>query len=109
MKSKLYLISKPLYSSGRFGTLKKLLIKQKNKTEKLAVVLIEDSVTGLMGRILGEIKDLYQNNIQIYALMEDMKARGIRNNIDLKEINFLTYNQLINLIMNDYEHIINYT
>ncbi|MHA1409254.1 MAG: DsrH/TusB family sulfur metabolism protein [Candidatus Odinarchaeia archaeon] len=109
MKSKLYLISKSLYSSGINNTLLKILNIEKNKAGKLGIALLEDGVTALTGKIAGELNKLSGENVKFYALKEDVDARNLNETIQLNSVIQVTYRELINIIINDYEHVINYS
>ncbi|MHA1835495.1 MAG: DsrH/TusB family sulfur metabolism protein [Candidatus Odinarchaeia archaeon] len=108
MKSILYIVNKAQYSTCRYQNLKKLLATAINKSDKVGLALIEDAVSLVTGELKEEILELAEKGLKIYALQEDIEARGLATLVPPEKIRIVNYRQLINLIISDYEHIINY-
>jgi sulfur relay protein TusB/DsrH len=77
-----------------------ILKAQKTKNLKIGIVLIHDGVIGISskGRIPKEIEDLFDLNIPIFALIPDLKARGIALNYISEKIRPIEYDDLIDIV-----------
>ncbi|WEU40078.1 MAG: sulfurtransferase complex subunit TusB [Candidatus Odinarchaeum yellowstonii] len=107
MKSRLYLYDKSPYASKSFETILKMLESHANRGVKAGLVLLQDAVTGIVGEISEELREL-PASVKVYALLEDAKARGLADLNSLKRVTFVNYRELVNLIVNEYDHIVNY-
>ncbi len=106
MKSILYLYNKSPYTWKGFETVLKMLKSHVNRGVKTGLVLLQDAVIGVTG-VIGERLSEVSDSVKIYVLLEDIKARGLAELTKMTSFNYITYQQLVNIIVNEYEHIVN--
>ena len=77
-----------------------ILKVQKAKNSKIGIVLIHDGVIGVTtkGRIPKDLEDLFDLNIAIFAMIPDLKARGIALNYLSEKVRPIEYDDLINIL-----------
>jgi sulfur relay protein TusB/DsrH len=90
--------------SGNTGThlerLLPILKTQKKKDSKIGIVLIHDGVIGIStkGRIPKHMEDLLDLNISVFAMIPDLKARGIALKYISEKIRPIEYDDLIDIL-----------
>lgn len=107
MKSILYLYSKSPYASKGFETVLKMLKSHVNSGVKTGLILLQDAVTGIVGEVGGKLREI-SASVKIYALLEDAKARGLADLNTVDGLVFVNYKEVVNIIVNEYEHVVNY-
>jgi len=102
----LYLLHKSPYSNfSNFENLVKI-VKSQLSNNKVGVALIQDVVVSLKGKLHEAFRNLVADGVEVIALKEDLDARGIVPNV--KDCRCVTYRELINLIMNEYDMLISW-
>ncbi|HUU76796.1 MAG TPA: sulfurtransferase complex subunit TusB [candidate division Zixibacteria bacterium] len=102
----LYLTSKSIYTCAAQGTLLDIIKKQKENGHDVAVLLIQDSTLACWKGAKNIISEAATHGIDIFAIKEDLEARGIiddKVHPDIKQVN---YEQAISVIMDKYEKVI---
>lgn len=107
MKSKLYLINKSPYTSRAFENMLKLIKTGKISADKTAIALLGDAVISLTGGAAGMLNQI-SGHVKVYALREDAEARGVTDLNQAANISMVSYGELIGIIVNEYQHIVNY-
>jgi sulfur relay protein TusB/DsrH len=102
----LYLTSKSIYTCAAQGTLLEIILKQINNGHQVAVLLIQDSTLACWKGSNNIISQAAQKGVSIYAIEEDLEARGIIEEKRHKGIQAIDYEQTISLIMDKYEKVI---
>jgi sulfur relay protein TusB/DsrH len=77
-----------------------ILKNQLNKNTKLGLVLIHDGVIGIStkGKIPNQMEQLLSLDIRVFAMIPDMKARGIAPEYIHDKIKSIEYDGLIDVI-----------
>jgi len=77
-----------------------ILKAQKTKNSKIGIILIHDGVIGITtkGKIPKEMEDLLDLNILVFAMIPDLKARGIALNYVSEKIRPIEYDDLIDIL-----------
>jgi sulfur relay protein TusB/DsrH len=77
-----------------------ILKAQKKKNTKIGITLIHDGVIGITtrGRITKELEDLLDLNIAVFAMIPDLKARGITLENISEKIKPIEYDALIDIL-----------
>ena len=89
--------------SGNAGThlerLLPILKAQKAKNSNIGIILIHDGVIGITtkGRIPKHVEDLLDLNISVFAMIPDLKARGIALEYISEKIRLIEYDDLIDI------------
>ncbi|MFX1329081.1 MAG: sulfurtransferase complex subunit TusB [Promethearchaeota archaeon] len=91
------------YSSNMGTHLERLLSilkSQKKKNSKIGIVLIHDGVIGITtrGRISKEMEDLLDINVIVFAMIPDLKARGIALEYISEKIRLIEYDNLVDIL-----------
>jgi len=73
------------------------------KAEKLGIFLVEN---GVYHAVIKEKGLLQKEGANYYCLLEDLKTRGFTDSDCNSKINVISYDDLVELIMNDYEKLI---
>lgn len=77
------------------------------KTEKLGVFLVQNGVYRAVIKKNGEGSAVIEKDeVDYYCLTEDLQTRGWTSSETDEQINIITYDNLVDLIMNDYEKLI---
>lgn len=97
MKSLLYIILKSPFISELVETINML-----SGDAKKAVILFEDGIYHAVQS--KKRKELLDNNIKIYAIKDDLLARGF--SLDIEGVDVVDYDMAIQLIMEKYDSII---
>ncbi|MFX0100197.1 MAG: sulfurtransferase complex subunit TusB [Candidatus Hodarchaeota archaeon] len=94
----LYLVG---YNSREYSDLAKLLdiLGAQSGSNSIGVVLIQDGVIGLSkkGRAPAFLSDLMKLSLKVYAMVPDLKARGIQKIID--GVDGIEYGDLVDLMV----------
>ena len=77
-----------------------ILKTQKTKDSKIGLVLIHDGVIGIStrGKIPKQMEDLLSLNIALFAMIPDLKARGIALDYISEKIKPIEYDDLIDIL-----------
>ena len=77
-----------------------LLKAQKAKGSRIGLIFIHDGVinSSSRGKILDSVKELFNSEIELYALIPDLKARGIAPDHIHETIKPIEYDELIDII-----------
>ena len=77
-----------------------ILRAQKKKNTKIGITLIHDGVIGITtrGRIPKELEDLLSLNVNVFAMIPDLKARGIALEYISEKIRPIEYDDLIDIL-----------
>ncbi|MFX1366320.1 MAG: DsrH/TusB family sulfur metabolism protein [Promethearchaeota archaeon] len=91
------------YSSNTGRQLERLfpiIHLQKVKNSKIGLVLIHDGVIGITtkGSIPKEMEDFLDLNIAMFAMIPDLKARGISLDYISEKIKLIEYDDLIDIL-----------
>ncbi len=106
MTKLLYITSKSIYTCAAQGTLLDITAAQKEHGDDVAILLIQDSTLACWNGAENIIADAISHGIEIYAIKEDLEARGIigdKVNPKIKQVN---YDEAITVIMDKYEKVI---
>ena len=77
------------------------------KAEKLGVFLVENGIYHAVIKENGRTSPVLQKQgANYYVLTEDLQTRGFTVSEVANNVNVVTYNDLVDLIMNDYEKLI---
>ncbi len=102
----LYITSKSIYTCAAQSTLIDIIAAQKEHGNDVGVLLIQDSTLACWKGAENIISDATDMGIKIYAIKEDLEARGIigdKANSKIKQVN---YDEAITVIMDKYEKVI---
>ncbi|NHK31879.1 MAG: hypothetical protein FK730_11040 [Asgard group archaeon] len=106
MAKVLYITSKSIYICAAQGTLLDITKAQIAKGHEVGILLIQDSTLACWKGGQNIISEAASNGATIFAIKEDLDARGIiGENIhpDIKPVN---YDDAISVIMDKYEKVI---
>jgi sulfur relay protein TusB/DsrH len=106
MTKLLYITSKSIYTCATQGTLLDIVAAQKEKGNDVGVLLIQDSTLVCWKGAENIISDATGFGIKIYAIKEDLEARGIIGDNVNPEIMQVNYDEAISVIMDKYEKVI---
>jgi len=102
----LYITSKSIYTCAAQGTLLDITAAQKEHGNDVGILLIQDSTLACWKGAENIISDATEHGITIYAIKEDLEARGIigdKVNSKIKQVN---YDEAISVIMDKYDKVI---
>ena len=71
--------------------------------EKLGVILVLNGVYHAALKENGKASALLEKTSDLYALSEDIQTRGIADSAVDNRVKVVTYDELVDIIMNDYE------
>lgn len=74
--------------------------------EKLGIILVADGVNHATLKENGKASSILDKSSNLYALSEDIETRGFSSADVDSRVKVITYNDLVDLIFNDYEKII---
>ena len=96
----LYLFGYSEMTGTHLGRLFPILKAQINKGSEIGLVLIHDGVIGInkKGRIPDRMQELLNMNINIYAMIPDLQARGIALENIHDKVKQIGYDDLIDLM-----------
>ncbi|MFW9970570.1 MAG: DsrH/TusB family sulfur metabolism protein [Candidatus Odinarchaeota archaeon] len=77
-----------------------ILKAQKTKNSKIGIVLLHNGVIGITtkGKIPKQMEDLIDLNIPLFAMVPDLKARGITLDYVSEKIRPIEYDDLIDIL-----------
>ena len=102
----LYITSKSIYTCAAQGTLLDIIVAQKEHGNDVGVLLIQDSTLACWKGSENIISDASDHGITIYAIKEDLEARGIIGDNANPKIKQVNYDEAITVIMDKYEKVI---
>lgn len=102
----LYITSKSIYTCAAQGTLLDITTLQMKNGHEVGVLLIQDSVLACFKGGKNIIAEAASEGIKIYAIKEDLEARGIFENKLHPEIEAVDYDKAISVIMEEYDKVI---
>lgn len=73
------------------------------KAEKLGIILVENGVYHAATKENGNPSPLLEKPANFYALSEDLETRGLNSSDVNSKVKVVTYNDVVDLIFNDYE------
>ncbi len=73
------------------------------KPEKLGIILVGNGVYHTSLKENGNPSPLLKTSANFYVLSEDLETRGISSSAISGNIKVITYNDLVDIIFNDYE------
>ena len=73
--------------------------------EKLGVILVANGVYHATMKENGKASPLLEKTSDLYVLSEDIQTRGIADSAVDSRVKVVTYGDVVDLIMNDYEKI----
>jgi sulfur relay protein TusB/DsrH len=96
----LYLFGFSPNKSNQLKKVKKLLDKHLEENKKIGIILLHDGVIGLStkGLVPDSITELLNNSFQIFALIQDIEARGILKESIHDNVNLINYGELVDLM-----------
>jgi sulfur relay protein TusB/DsrH len=106
MTKVLYITSKSIYTCAAQGTLLDVAKKQMAKGHDIGILLIQDSTLACWKGGKNIIAEAAKSGAKIFAIKEDLVARGIigdKIHSDIKQVN---YDEAISVIMDQYEKVI---
>ena len=106
MTKVLYITSKSIYVCASQATLLDITLAQKEKGNEVGILLIQDSTLACWNSSVNIIADAANQGIDIFAIKEDLEARGMigdKVHPDIKQVN---YDEAISIIMDKYEKVI---
>ncbi len=106
MTKVLYITSKSIYVCASQGTLLDITMAQKEKGNEVGILLIQDSTLACWNSGVNIIADAADFGIDVYALKEDLEARGIIGDNVHTAIKQVNYDEAISVIMDKYEKVI---
>ena len=74
--------------------------------EKLGIILVADAINHATVKENGKASSILDKSSNLYALSEDIETRGFSSADVDSRVKVITYNDLVDLIFNDYEKII---
>jgi len=84
-----------------------IALNQSSKGINVGLAFIQDAVIGLVkGSSIAEILENKNGNLSIYVLGPDLKARGINPNKIISNAKIVSYDDLVDLIMDKYQKIV---
>jgi sulfur relay protein TusB/DsrH len=75
------------------------------KSEKLGIIFVQNGVYHASLKENGNPSPLLQNSADFYALSEDLQTRGLSSSDVDSKVRVVTYDDVVDLIFNDYEKI----
>jgi len=75
------------------------------KAEKLGIILVANGVYHAATKENGNPSPLLKNPADFFVLSEDLETRGLNNSDVDGKVKVVTYNDVVDLIFNDYEKI----
>lgn len=106
MEKILYLTSKSIYICAAQRTLLEIISKQIEKGYSVAVLLIQDSTLACWKDGKNVISEAGEKGIEVYAIKEDLDARGIVGDKIHPSIKPVNYDEAMQLIMEKYDKVI---
>ncbi|MHA1212680.1 MAG: sulfurtransferase complex subunit TusB [Candidatus Heimdallarchaeota archaeon] len=106
MTKVLYITSKSIYTCAAQGTLLEIIKSQKAKGAEVGVLLIQDSTLACWKGGENMIAEAAHHGVDIYAIKEDLIARGIFGDNIHPDIKQVDYDESIALIMDQYDKVI---
>ena len=76
------------------------------KAEKLGIILVSNGVYHATVKEAGRQSPVLGMSSNLYALTEDLQIRGFSDSDMDSRVKAVTYNDLVDLIFNDYEKVI---
>ncbi|MCK5183556.1 MAG: hypothetical protein KAQ95_04555 [Candidatus Heimdallarchaeota archaeon] len=105
MKKVLYIATKSLYAGAAQKTLLDIVKNQKEKGNEVGILLIQDSTLACWKGGQSIVAEAVSHGIDVYAVVEDLKARGIIGDKVHPNVKQVNYDQAINIIMDKYEKV----
>ncbi|MHA1124779.1 MAG: sulfurtransferase complex subunit TusB [Candidatus Heimdallarchaeota archaeon] len=102
----LYITSKSVYTCAAQGTLLDIIQSQMKKGHEVGVLLLQDSVLACWKGGQNVVAEAAKHGTNIYAIKEDLDARGIIGDKIHPEIKPVNYDESISIIMDKYEKVI---
>jgi sulfur relay protein TusB/DsrH len=106
MTSVLYITSKSIYTCVTQETLLEITKAQLEKGHKIGFLLIQDSVLACWKGGQNIISEAASHGAKVYAIKEDLDARGIIGDKIHPDIKSVNYDEAISVIMDKYEKVI---
>ncbi len=76
------------------------------KAERLGIIFVQNGVYNVAVKENGQASSVLDKDAEMYVLAEDLQTRGLDSaKIDSK-VKLIDYNELVDLIFNDYENFI---
>ncbi len=96
-----YLYGFSLRKDATVGTFITILKEQINLGAKVRIVLMHDGVIGIskIGKIPSSLMELQNLPIDLYALIPDIKARGIDPQAIRNKIHLIEYDDLVDILV----------
>ncbi|MFX1316857.1 MAG: DsrH/TusB family sulfur relay protein [Promethearchaeota archaeon] len=96
----IYLVGFSGNTGTHLGRLLPILKSQKAKNSNIGIILIHDGVIGITtkGRIPRHVEDLLDLNIAVFAMIPDLKARGIALEYISEKIRLIEYDDLVEIL-----------
>jgi len=112
----LYLVTKsPFIHNDPFEAVR-VAVLQRVKEEKIGLILLQDAVLGAKRGQFSEKESFEQliieamgRGVNVYVLEPDLRARAIKPEEVIENILRIGYPEAVDLIMNEYEHIVSWT
>jgi tRNA 2-thiouridine synthesizing protein B len=95
-----YLFGFSARTTTQLENLLPILEKQIQKQNRIGIILIHDGVIGITtkGKIPKHVEDLLDLNLAIYAMIPDLKARGIALDYLPEKVKPIEYHDLIDIL-----------
>ncbi|MFX0106309.1 MAG: sulfurtransferase complex subunit TusB [Candidatus Hodarchaeota archaeon] len=108
-KSIVYLFGFSITSSDKIKSLLKILKLQVKTDTEISIVLIHDGVIGISkrGKTPKLLLELLNLPLNTYAMIPDIKARGIDPNHLINQIKGIEYDELVDILA-EKEHIVSW-
>ncbi|MFW9924718.1 MAG: sulfurtransferase complex subunit TusB [Candidatus Thorarchaeota archaeon] len=106
MEKILYITSKSIYTCAAQRTLLEIITKQVEKGYTVGVLLIQDSTLACWKDGKNVISEASEKGIEVYAIKEDLDARGIIGDKIHPSIKPVNYDEAMRLIMEKFEKVI---
>ena len=75
------------------------------KADKLGLILVQNGVYHATTKENGESSSLLDKTANLYALSDDIQIRGLKETDVDKRVKVVNYNDIVDLIFNDYDKI----
>jgi len=105
VKKVLYIATKSLYAGAAQKTLLDIVKNQKEKGNEVGILLIQDSTLACWKGGQSIVAEAASHGIEVYAIEEDLKARGIIGDKVHPNIKQVNYDHAITVIMDKYEKV----
>ena len=102
----LYITSKSIYTCAAQRTLLDITKAQMENGHEVGVLLIQDSTLACWKEGKNVISEAAAQGVSVYAVKEDLEARGIIGDRVHPAIQQVDYDESIKLIMDTYEKVI---